>query len=430
MGIKGLLKYLKDEVGCITPSIRVSTVGKRVAIDGNCLLHRYGKIYAKDIVLNEENAYYRMFRLLYAKTRFLFSQNIDEIILVFDGAKLPMKNITDESRQQKRLESKEEGMKMIRSGNISESIKHFQNSLSFSFDFVSFLVRKLNDAYNYSEAVTKGKKFEAVIAPYEADAQLAYLDKHNRVDFIISEDSDLIVYGCRKVLYKLDYASGIGQLYDYKDLFNGVMKGFNMTMFRRMCILSGCDYISNMRNVGIKTAKDIVSETRGDLNLIFKKINADESYVKRFKQAEFTFLHQYVFDILINLSVPLNPYIDYAKKLPHSQFSKTIACIERDSNIRISDFEDIDFAGKSVMTLLIKRIAYGEIHPELFTQAKDIPGVKISSSFSLGFTTTTKRTREFRPSVLSRKWLTDDTKHTQFHILKKQRLITEFFKPQ
>jgi exonuclease-1 len=38
-----------------------------------------------------------------------------------------------------------------------------------------------------------------VVAPYEADAQLAYLSRNRMVDFVISEDSDTLPYGCRRV---------------------------------------------------------------------------------------------------------------------------------------------------------------------------------------------------------------------------------------
>lgn len=38
-----------------------------------------------------------------------------------------------------------------------------------------------------------------VVAPYEADAQLAYLYKNNFVHGIITEDSDLLTYGCDNV---------------------------------------------------------------------------------------------------------------------------------------------------------------------------------------------------------------------------------------
>jgi 5'-3' exonuclease len=45
----------------------------------------------------------------------------------------------------------------------------------------------------------RGRHIEYIVAPYEADAQLAYLDKKNIIAAIITEDSDLIVYGCKRV---------------------------------------------------------------------------------------------------------------------------------------------------------------------------------------------------------------------------------------
>lgn len=43
-----------------------------------------------------------------------------------------------------------------------------------------------------------------VVAPYEADAQMAFLEHSGVVDGIITEDSDLLVFGCKKVIFKLD----------------------------------------------------------------------------------------------------------------------------------------------------------------------------------------------------------------------------------
>jgi hypothetical protein len=43
-----------------------------------------------------------------------------------------------------------------------------------------------------------------VVAPYEADAQMAYLVKASFADIVITEDSDLLAYGCPEVLFKLD----------------------------------------------------------------------------------------------------------------------------------------------------------------------------------------------------------------------------------
>ena len=39
-----------------------------------------------------------------------------------------------------------------------------------------------------------------IVAPFEADAQLAYLELQGIIQGIITEDSDLVVFGCKEVL--------------------------------------------------------------------------------------------------------------------------------------------------------------------------------------------------------------------------------------
>lgn len=49
-----------------------------------------------------------------------------------------------------------------------------------------------------------------IVAPYEADAQLAYLSRSNFADVIITEDSDLLVFGAQTVLYKFNFQTLVG----------------------------------------------------------------------------------------------------------------------------------------------------------------------------------------------------------------------------
>ncbi|ETO28260.1 hypothetical protein RFI_08871 [Reticulomyxa filosa] len=49
----------------------------------------------------------------------------------------------------------------------------------------------------------KQLKVEFVVAPYEADAQLAYLYHTKQISAVISEDSDLLVFGIGKVERRL-----------------------------------------------------------------------------------------------------------------------------------------------------------------------------------------------------------------------------------
>ncbi len=38
-----------------------------------------------------------------------------------------------------------------------------------------------------------------IVAPYEADAQMAYLARRGDVWAVLTEDSDLLTYGCPRV---------------------------------------------------------------------------------------------------------------------------------------------------------------------------------------------------------------------------------------
>lgn len=49
---------------------------------------------------------------------------------------------------------------------------------------------------------------DCIVAPYEADAQLAFLNISGIADYVITEDSDLTLFGCKKVSF-FDGISGI-----------------------------------------------------------------------------------------------------------------------------------------------------------------------------------------------------------------------------
>ncbi len=124
---------------------------------------------------------------------------------------------------------------------------------------------------------------DVIIAPYEADAQLTYLSKANIAQVIITEDSDLILFGCKKVLfiyifnphfiesnwkklkimYKLDL-NGNGNLLDLKkiDSITQFESADNFERFRWMCILSGCDYLDNLPGIGLGKARKLLKQTK------------------------------------------------------------------------------------------------------------------------------------------------------------------------
>lgn len=79
-------------------------------------------------------------------------------------------------------------------------------------------VKRMIDAIDVSPDVAyklieelKIRNYKFIVAPYEADAQLAYLSRVGIVDIIITEDSDLLAFGARKILYKLDFTTLNGE---------------------------------------------------------------------------------------------------------------------------------------------------------------------------------------------------------------------------
>lgn len=49
--------------------------------------------------------------------------------------------------------------------------------------------------------VCRSRNVDCIVAPYEADAQLAFLNIQNIADVVITEDSDLLLFGTKKVVY-------------------------------------------------------------------------------------------------------------------------------------------------------------------------------------------------------------------------------------
>jgi 5'-3' exonuclease len=111
------------------------------------------------------------------------------------------------------------------------------------------------------EQALQDNNVEYLVAPYEADAQLAYLATNGLVDAIISEDSDLLAYGCPRVLFKMDKDGNAKQIQinDLGNCFSPKFTNFTHEQFRYVCILSGCDYLASPKNMGIKTAISLLN---------------------------------------------------------------------------------------------------------------------------------------------------------------------------
>ena len=84
----------------------------------------------------------------------------------------------------------EKGLEFQEKGKNKEAFECFQKCVDVTPEMAYQVILALRQL-----------KVEYIVAPYEADAQLTFLTMHGYVDAVITEDSDLIAYGCEKVLF-------------------------------------------------------------------------------------------------------------------------------------------------------------------------------------------------------------------------------------
>ncbi|KAL6240120.1 hypothetical protein BDW75DRAFT_197014 [Aspergillus navahoensis] len=295
MGIKGLHGLLKSiQKPCHLKKFRGQTLG----VDAYGWLHRGTVACAVDLVLDRPTTKHIDFVL--SRVRMLLYFGVKPY-LVFDGDNLPSKSGTELDRQQRRHESKALGMELYRKGRTTEAYQELQKAV----DVTPLMARQLIEEL-------KKLDIQYVVAPYEADAQLVYLEKHGFIDGIISEDSDLLVFGAKRLLSKLDQHGELIEINraDFTACREVSFVGWTDADFRRMCILSGCDYLPNIARVGLKTAYRSIRKYK-NVEKALRMLQFEgpyhvpADYLQSFMQAEQTFLYQRVFCPKAGKLVPL-----------------------------------------------------------------------------------------------------------------------------
>lgn len=240
-----------------------------------------------------------------------------ELLVVFDGKTPPLK----EKECRKRREAREKAI-LIRDSEISsQNIENDDVILMKKAKAarkagagVSYLYKKVVlDVFSF----LRNKKIPFLVSPYESDSQLAYLSKKNLVDLILTEDSDLIAYGAKSILFKVDKDCKSAQLLERKEFAFASSKfsliDFSDSMLACMFVAAGCDYCNSLPGIGIGRARDIIQEafhssdvsSNKALERVFQKLyskskknsSRDEiQYEKTFLSALIMYRNAIVFD--------------------------------------------------------------------------------------------------------------------------------------
>lgn len=236
MGIKGLNKFLLSNDYCnyysnlenylsdISIQKKKKGDNTNVCVGIDFWLYAYKYAYSGKKVV--ESYFYLILTILsYGAIPFI----------IFDGkAPIEKKNIIKErSNKKEKIGKKLKDIeKKILSDKTSFSLLKQRDKLKRSIVDISnkeiIEIKDMLDMMNIPYKKAKG----------EADYLAAYLYKQKIIDTCMTEDTDLIAHGCKKIFYQNRY-----QIIEFN--LNEILKSLSFTMeeFIDMCLLSGCDYV-------------------------------------------------------------------------------------------------------------------------------------------------------------------------------------------
>lgn len=233
MGIRYLNKFLKENA---KKSIKIAHLsefsGKKIAIDISIYMYKF---VADGTLI--ENIYLMLTILRY--------YNIIPIF-VFDGKAPPEKKELIQKRRKDKKEAKEEYNKL--KNHLESSMNELDDSekqeLLHNMDTLkrNFISISNNDIEKVKLLIkVYGASYYQAIG--EADEMCALLTIKNKVWACLSEDMDMFVYGCSRVIRYLSLLNHTAVLYDLK----GILEELDMSQsdLRKICILSGTDYNIN-----------------------------------------------------------------------------------------------------------------------------------------------------------------------------------------
>jgi 5'-3' exonuclease len=233
MGIRYLNQFLQKNAN--KSSIQLCNLselsGKKIAVDISIYLYRY---------IADNSLIDSMYLML-----ILFRTNNITPVFIFDGKPPEEKKNLLQKRKIDKINAKKEYNNLKQ---ILETNKDLDNNekqeISMNMEKLkkSFITIRKNDIENVKKLIRAyGSTYYD--APGEADELCAYLTIQNKVWGCLSEDMDMFVYGCPRVLRYLSLLNRNVVVYDVKHILNDLQ--LDQRELREICVLSGTDYNIN-----------------------------------------------------------------------------------------------------------------------------------------------------------------------------------------
>jgi len=229
MGIKHLNRFFKENTSNALKVISIEELsGKKIAVDISIYMYRF---------LAEGSLIENMYMML----SILRHYNVTPIF-IFDG-KPPKekKDLLIKRREDKKEAELEYTQKLDMLNNNYAMCDIEKKELMTNMDMLKrkFIHISKNDIENV-KGLIRAYGASYFDAPGEADELCAMLAVKGKVWACLSEDMDMFVYGCPRVIRYISLLNHSAILYDMNVILQTL--GITQKEFREICVISGTDY--------------------------------------------------------------------------------------------------------------------------------------------------------------------------------------------
>ena len=231
MGIKNLNSVIKDTMKKMTfDKLRGSIIG----VDFSLFLYRF--VYNKN---NPVECFLRQIHLF-------FRHKILPVYVIDGDAPLEKKSALDKRAHKRQklydnianlLEKQVDNNSPTTNSRLNSEITKLERRC------VVFSQKQVQDILYFFELLG----IPVIRENEEADFILAKLSAANKIDYILSDDSDVLAFGAKKVLKNFCIKEEKCELYEMDSILATL--GVSMQKFVDICILCGCDYTTKIRNM-------------------------------------------------------------------------------------------------------------------------------------------------------------------------------------
>lgn len=235
MGIRNLNRYLRDNCPKSIQCVNMGELsGKKIVVDVSIYLYKYE---SENLLLENMYSMLSIFRYY----------NVIPIF-IFDGKPPPEKKALIQKRKEDRISAQEEYNKLKKILETkNEETDYLETDYQEIVNAMDILKRQIvqikKDKVDAVKDLIRAYGATYYDAPGEADELCALLVIKKKAWACLSEDTDLFVYGCTRVLRYFSLIAHTVVLYYTK----GILDELTMTQknFKEICVLSGTDYNIN-----------------------------------------------------------------------------------------------------------------------------------------------------------------------------------------